>query len=62
VSLSNHGIATSNAEKTIVVGAQMWQSKMFTEDQKVAWKNKTVVQQTLVALHTYFTKNWLGCK
>jgi hypothetical protein len=32
VSLGNHGIATSKAEKTMAAGAQMWQSKMFTED------------------------------
>jgi hypothetical protein len=32
VSFSNWGIATSNSEKTMVVGAQMWQSKMFMED------------------------------
>ncbi len=32
VSLGNRGIATSKAEKTMVAGEQMWQSKMFTED------------------------------
>jgi hypothetical protein len=38
VSLSNHSNATSNAETTMVAGAQMWQSKMFTEDQMVTWE------------------------
>jgi hypothetical protein len=37
VSLSNRGIATSNAEKVMAAGAQMWQSEMFTEVQMVAW-------------------------
>ncbi len=46
VSLSNCGIATSDAEKTMAAGAQMWQSKMFTEDQMVMWENKTALQQT----------------
>jgi hypothetical protein len=36
VSHSNHGIATSDAEKTMVAGAQMCQNEMFTEDQMVA--------------------------
>jgi hypothetical protein len=30
------GIATSDQEKTMAAGAQMWQSEMFTEDQMVA--------------------------
>jgi hypothetical protein len=46
VSLGNRGIATSEAEKTMAAGAQMWQSKMFTEDQMVAWENKPAGQQT----------------
>ncbi len=62
VSLGNRGIATSEAEKTMAAGAQMWQSKMFTEDQKVAWENKPMAQQTWVALQTYFTKKWLERK
>ena len=41
VSLGNHGITTSEREKTMSVGMQMWQSKMFTEDQMVIWENKT---------------------
>jgi hypothetical protein len=39
ISLGNRSIATSNEEKTMAAGAQMWQSKMFTEDQMVAWEN-----------------------
>jgi hypothetical protein len=56
VSLGNYGIATSNAKKTMAVGAHMWQSKMFTEDQMIAWENKAAAQQTWVVLQTYFTK------
>ncbi len=59
VSLGNHGIATSKAEKTMAAGAQMWQSKMFTEDQMVPWENKPAAQQTWAALQVYFTKKWL---
>ncbi len=44
VSLGNRGIARSKAKKTMAAGAQMWQSKMFTEDQMVAWENKPAVQ------------------
>jgi hypothetical protein len=36
VSLGDRGIATSKEEKTMAAGAQMWNSKMFTEDQMVA--------------------------
>ncbi len=32
ISLDDQGIATSNDKKTMAAGAQMWQSKMFTED------------------------------
>jgi hypothetical protein len=56
VSLGNRGIATSEAEKTMAAGAQMWQSKMFTEDQMVAWENKPRAQQTWAALQAYFTE------
>ncbi len=56
VSLGDHRIATSDAEKTMAAGAQMWQSEMFTEDQMVAWENKTAAQQTWAKLQTYFTK------
>ncbi len=62
VLLGNHGIATSNAEKTMAAGAQMWQSRMFTEDQMVTWENKTAEQQTWAALQTFFTKKWLERK
>ncbi len=40
----------------------MWQSEMFTEDQMVAWENKTAAQQTWVALQAYFTEKWLERK
>jgi hypothetical protein len=36
VSLGDCGIATSDAEKMMAAGAQMWQREMFTEDQMVA--------------------------
>jgi hypothetical protein len=62
VSLGNRGIATRKAKKTMVAGAQMWQSEMFTEDQMVAWENKPAAQQTWAALLTYFTKEWLERK
>ncbi len=63
VSLGDHSIATSKAEKTMAAaGAQMWQSKMFTEDLMVAWENKPAVQQTWAALQTYFTEKWLERK
>jgi hypothetical protein len=62
VSLSDCGIATSKEEKTMAVGAQMWNSEMFTEDQMVAWENKTMAQQTWAALQTYLTDKWLECK
>jgi len=55
VSLGDRGIATSEDEKTMAAGAQMWNSKMFTKDQMVAWENKTAAQQTWAALQTYFT-------
>jgi hypothetical protein len=62
VSLGDRGIATSNTEKTMAAGAQMWQRKMFMEDQMGAWENKTAAQQTWAELQTYFTKKWLECK
>jgi len=40
VSLGDRGIATSEDEKTMAAGAQMWNSEMFTEDQMVAWETK----------------------
>ena len=62
VSLGDRGIATSEEEKTMAAGAQMWNSEIFTEDQMVAWENKTMAQQTWAALQTYFTDKWLECK
>ncbi len=62
VLLGNRGIATSNEEKTMAVGAQMWQSEMFTEDQMVVWENRGVMAQTWAALKTYFTEKWLEQK
>jgi hypothetical protein len=62
VSLGDRGIATSEEEKTMAAGAQMWNSEMFTEDQMVAWENKTMDQQTWAALQTYFTDKWLERK
>jgi hypothetical protein len=62
VSLGDHGIATSNKEKMMAAGAQMWQSEMFTEDQMVVWENRGVVVQMWVALQTYFTEKWLEWK
>ncbi len=58
ISLGNRSIATSNEEKTMAAGAQMWQSKMFTEDQMVPWENKALANQT----QAYFTKKWLKRK
>ncbi len=37
----------------------MWESKIFTKDQMVAWENKTAVQQTLQSLKDYFMEKWL---
>ncbi len=62
VLLSNHGIATSNEEKTMAVGAQMWQSEMFTENQMVVWENGSAMAQTWTALQTYFTENIRSAK
>jgi len=62
VSLGDRDITTSEQEKTMAVGAQMWQSEMFTEDQMVAWENRTSAMQTWTALQTYFTEKWLERK
>jgi hypothetical protein len=43
----------------MAVGARMWESKMFTKDQMVAWENKTAVQQTWQNLQDYFIEKWL---
>ncbi len=57
ISLSGHGIAMSNAKKTMAAGAPMWNSEMYTEDQMLSWENKPVIDQTWPNLQTYFTKN-----
>jgi hypothetical protein len=62
VLLGNCGITTRDKEKTMAVGAQMWQSEMFTEDQMVAWENRGAMVQMQVALQTYFTEKWLEQK
>ena len=46
----------------MAVGARMWESKMFTKDQMVAWENKPTMQQTWQALQDYFTEKWLECR
>ena len=61
-SLADRGISTSIDEMTMAAGARMWESKMFTEDQMVAWENKTPAQQTWQALQDYFTEKWLECR
>jgi hypothetical protein len=58
-SLANRGISTSVDKMTMAAGARMWESEMFTEDQMVAWENKTPAQQTWQALQDYFTDMWL---
>jgi hypothetical protein len=45
-SLADRGISTSVDKMTMAAGARMWESEMFTEDQMVAWENKTAAQQT----------------
>ncbi len=62
ISLGDQGIATSNNEKTMAAGAQMWQSKMFSEDQMVVWENRAVANQTWPNLQAYFTEKWLKRK
>jgi hypothetical protein len=59
ISLGDRGISTSDAEKTMAAGAQMWQSEMFTEDQMLLWENKNPAAQTWGALQAYFTEKWL---
>jgi hypothetical protein len=58
-SLADQGIATIVEEMTMAAGARMWESKMFTEDQMVAWESKPAAQQTWQALQDYFTEKWL---
>jgi hypothetical protein len=61
-SLANRGILTSVEEMTMVAGARMWESKMFTKDQLVLWENKPAANQTWQALQDYFTEKWLDCR
>ncbi len=62
VSSVDRGIATSDAEKTMAAGAQMWQSEIFMEDQMVAWEDKPAALQTWAKLQTYFTEKLLERK
>ncbi len=61
-SLGDCCIATSNTEKTMAAGTQMWNSEMFAEDQMLSWENKRAIDQTWPNLQTYFTKMWLERK
>jgi len=58
-SLTDRSISTSVDKMTMAAGARMWESEMFTEDQMVAWENKTPAQQTWQNLQDYFTEKWL---
>jgi hypothetical protein len=61
VLLGNSGITSSNKEKMMAAGAQMWQSEMFTEDQMVIWAIRGVMAQTWAALrHTSQRSGWSG--
>ncbi len=46
ISLGNRGIVTSDAEKTMAAGAQMWNSEMFTEDQMPSAKHGPTSKHT----------------
>jgi hypothetical protein len=59
ISLVDRGISTSVKENAMAAGARMWESKMFTEVQMVAWENRPAANQTWTNLQTYFTKKWL---
>jgi hypothetical protein len=59
ISLMDRGISTGIKERTMAAGAQMWESKMFTEDQMVAWENKPAVDQKWTNLQTYFMEKWI---
>ncbi len=59
ISLADRGILMSVEEKAMAAGAQMWESKMFTEDQMVAWENRPTINQMWTNLQTYFTEKWL---
>jgi hypothetical protein len=58
-SFADCGILTSIKERTMAVGAIMWESKVLTKDQMVPWENKTAAQQTWKNLKDYFTEKWL---
>ncbi len=60
-SLADRGISTSIEEMMMAVGARMWESEMFTEDQMVTWENKPAAQQMWQLLQDYFTEKWLEC-
>jgi len=62
ISLADRGISTSDEEKTMAAGAQMWNSEMFTEDQMLIWENKAPTAQTWAALQNYFTEKYLERK
>jgi hypothetical protein len=59
IPLADQGILTSIEEKAMAAGAQMWESKILTEDQMVAWENRPAGDQTWTNLQTYFTEKWL---
>jgi hypothetical protein len=44
---------------TMAAGARTWESEMYTEDQMVAWENKTPTQQTWQNLPDYSMEKWL---
>jgi hypothetical protein len=58
-SLAHCGIVTSIKEMTMVARARVWESKMFTKEQMVAWENKTAAKQTWKNLQDNFTEKWL---
>ena len=58
-SLANRGISTNVDKMMMAADARMWESEMFTEDQMVAWENKTPAQQTWHSLQDHFTEKWL---
>ncbi len=50
---------TSVKEMALAVGAWMWESKMFTEEQLIAWDNQLDATKTWQGLQDYFTEKWL---
>jgi hypothetical protein len=59
ISLVDHSITTSNEEKLMAVGAKRVASKMFSEEQVLAWEDIPPTDQTWTNLQMYFTKKWL---